>query len=127
MKKVIILNATELGYQVIKSLGQKGIQSIVIYDQEKDEIGRYSKYVMEAVKVPGYIYEPEILFDFLMERRQEWAGTLIIPTKDYNVEFLSTYKDELSKNYIVPTPDLDVVKTIVNKRALYEKSEMNLS
>ena len=60
MEKVIILNATELGYQVIKALGREGVGSIVLYDKEKDEIGRYSRYVLEAIKIPGFIEDPAI-------------------------------------------------------------------
>ena len=123
MEKVIILNATELGYQVIKALGKHGIRSIVIYDQEKDEIGRYSKYVLESIKVPRFIEDPDLLLSFLMSKKEEWSGTLIIPTKDYGVEFLSANKSELSKHYIIPTPDLDVVNNIVNKKNLYKIAE----
>lgn len=123
MEKVIVLNATELGYQVIKALGKQGIKSIVIYDKEKDEIGRYSKYVVEAIKIPGFIEEPEMLLDFLMEKKGDWAGMLIIPTKDYTVEFLGRYKAALSRYYIIPTPDLDIVQRIVNKRLLYDTAE----
>jgi D-aspartate ligase len=120
MEKVIILNATELGYQVIKALGREGVGSIVLYDKEKDEIGRYSKYVLEAIKIPGFIEDPQLLYDFLMEKRTEWAGTLIIPTKDYTVEFLARHRDELGRHYILPTPDIGVIQTIVNKKPLYD-------
>jgi predicted ATP-grasp superfamily ATP-dependent carboligase len=123
MTKVIILNATELGYQVIRSLGEKGIRSIVLYDQEKDEIGRYSKYVIESYKIPGFIANSELLMDFLWERRLKWAGTLIIPTKDYTVEFLAKNKATLSNHYLIPTPDYSVIERVVNKNLLYAAAE----
>jgi len=120
MKHVIILNATELGYQVIRALGEKGIQSIVIYDQDKDEIGRYSKYVDAAIKIPGFIENPDRLLDFLLTQEEAWHGNLIIPTKDYTVEFLARHKEVLSRHYLVPTPDLEVVERVMNKRLLYD-------
>jgi D-aspartate ligase len=123
MERVIILNATELGYQVIKALGKEGIGSIVLYDKEKDEIGRYSKYVVEAIKIPGFIEKPQLLYNFLMEKRTQWAGTLIIPTKDYTVEFLARHRDELGRHYILPTPDIEVIQNIVNKKPLYKVAE----
>ena len=52
MEKVIILNATELGYQVVRALGRHGIRSIVLYDKEKDELGRYSKYAARINQDP---------------------------------------------------------------------------
>lgn len=119
MEKVIILNATELGYQVVRALGKKGISSIVLYDKEKDEVGRYSKHVVEAIKIPGFIEEPRLLYDFLMEKANEWTGTLILPTKDYTVEFLARHRDKLGRHYILPMPDAGVIETIVNKRHLY--------
>lgn len=123
MEKVIILNATELGYQVINALGKHGIRSIVIYDQEKDEIGRYSKYVLESIKVPHFIEDPDLLLSFLIAKKEEWSRTLIIPTKDYGVEFLSANKDVLSKHYIIPTPGVDVINKIVSKMSLYKIAE----
>jgi len=123
MEKVIILNATELGYQIIRALGVHGIRSIVIYDQGKDEIGRYSKYVLQSIKIPGYIEEPARLLKLLMDKGKEWAGTLLIPTKDYGVDFLSRNKKTLSKHYIIPTPELDVINNILNKKSLYKTAE----
>jgi D-aspartate ligase len=123
MEKVIILNATELGYQVIRALGLHGIRSIVIYDRDEDEIGRYSKYVVEAIKIPEFNENPYLLLDFLMEKKEEWAGMLIIPTKDYSVEFLSANKDKLSDHYIVVIPDLDVITNTLNKKRLYKIAE----
>ena len=120
MDKIIILNATELGYQVIRSLGEKGIKSIVIYDQDKDEIGRHSKYTIESFKVPGFIENPEILLEFLLKKKNEWKGLLIVPTKDYTVEFLSKNKETLSKYYIIPTPESSIIQRLINKRTLYD-------
>ncbi|HBL24120.1 MAG TPA: hypothetical protein DDZ40_08390, partial [Deltaproteobacteria bacterium] len=57
-QKAIIINATGLGYQVIRALSEKGVQSIVIYDRESEELGRYSRYVAESVMIPGFIEEP---------------------------------------------------------------------
>ena len=120
MEKVIIINATELGYQVIRALGEKGIRSYVVYDKEKDEIGRYSKYVLQAHKVPKYIEEPSRLLEFLLAKKEEWKGTLILPTKDYGVEFLAANKEILSPHYIIPTPGIEVIRGIVNKKNLYQ-------
>jgi len=119
MEKVIVINATELGYQVIKALAKHGIHSIVIYDREHAEIGRYSKYVIDAVKVPHYIEKPGLLLNLLLEKAPEWSGTLIIPTKDYGVEFLAEHKDVLEQYYLIPTPNRDVIERVVNKKNLY--------
>jgi predicted ATP-grasp superfamily ATP-dependent carboligase len=120
--KVILLNATGLGYQVMRALGRRGVRSIVIYDQESEEIGRYSRYVADCIEVPRFVEQPERLLVYLLEKGRKWSGTLIIPTKDYGVEFLARYKDILSRYYIIPTPGLDVIEGILDKRILYENA-----
>jgi predicted ATP-grasp superfamily ATP-dependent carboligase len=118
-QKAIIINATGLGYQVIRALSEKGVQSIVIYDRESEELGRYSRYVAESVMIPGFIEEPHRLLDHLLKKASEWSGSLIIPTKDYGVEFLAGHKAILSQHYIIPVPDGNVIAGILNKRTLY--------
>jgi predicted ATP-grasp superfamily ATP-dependent carboligase len=106
----------------MRALGRRGVRSIVIYDQESEEIGRYSRYVAERIEVPRFIEEPERLLVYLLENGRKWYGTLIIPTKDYGVEFLARYRDILSRYYIVPTPALNVIEGILDKRSLYENA-----
>ena len=120
--KVILLNATGLGYQVMRALGRRGVRSIVIYDQETEEIGRHSRYVADRIEVPCFIEQPERLLVYLLKNGRKWSGTLIIPTKDYGVEFLARYKGILSRYYIIPTPGLDVIEGILDKRVLYENA-----
>ncbi|MEN6615268.1 MAG: hypothetical protein ABFD12_01820, partial [Syntrophorhabdus sp.] len=110
MTKVVLINATGLGYQVIRALKKKNIECIVIYDQENEELGRFSRYPHQSVMVPNYIEEPDRLLEYLLKRSYEWSGMLLVPTKDYGVEFLARHKQELSEHYIVPTPDLEVVR-----------------
>ncbi len=119
--KVILINATGLGYQVMRALYEKGIRCIVIYDREEEEIGRFSRYCPVSIKLPGYIEEPLKLLDFLLEKGPEWAGMLLIPTKDHGVEFLALYKFVLSRYYIIPTPDARTIKRIMDKRLLYDE------
>jgi len=122
LDKVILLNATGLGYQVMRALGSRGVRSVVIYDQESEEIGRYSRYVADRIKVPRFIEQPERLLVYLLENGRKWSGTLIMPTKDYGVEFLARYRDMLSRYYIVPGPGLDIIEGILDKNVLYENA-----
>lgn len=120
MNKVILINATGLGYQVIRALKKKNIECIVIYDQKNEELGRFSRYPHQSVMVPNYIEEPDRLLEYLLKRSYELSGLLLIPTKDYGVEFLARHKEELSRHYIVATPDLAIVTRILDKKLLYE-------
>ncbi len=120
MKIVIIINAKVLGYQVIRALGEKGLRCIVLYDEEKYEIGRYSRYVTKSYKLPAFNEHPDQLADFLISRQQEWAGYLLIPTNDFGAEFLAEYQQVLSPSYLVPTPAKAVIEQIMNKVMLYK-------
>lgn len=119
LKKVIILTGRELAYQVIRALGREGVRSIVIYGHERDEIAQFSKYVSESYRIPLFFDHTERLMDLLLKKKREWSGTLIIPTEDYGVRFLSKNRHTLSPYYIIPTPPAKIIDTIVNKKSLY--------
>ncbi len=125
LEKVIILTGRELAYQVVRALGREGVRSIVIYGHERDEIAHYSKYVIDSFKIPLFFDRTDMLLDFLMDKAKEWTGTLIIPTEDYGVRFLSSHRDVLSPHYKVPTPPPAIIDTIVNKKSLYDLAARN--
>jgi D-aspartate ligase len=116
---VILINATGLGYQVLKALHRENVKCIVIYDRDEEEIGHISRYVAKAFKIPGYIEEPLRLLDFLLKKAPEWSGMLLIPTKDHGVEFLARYKYVLGRHYVIPTPPPGIIERIMNKKLLY--------
>lgn len=119
MKEVIVLTGRELGYQVVRALGKEDIRSIMIYGHESDEIAQYSKYVVESHRIPLFFDRPQELIDLLFSKKDEWAGSLIIPTEDYGVRFLAANRERLSAHYVVPVPGPAVIDTIVNKKSLY--------
>ena len=48
------------------------------------------------------------------------GGHTHYPHKGLTVEFLARHRDELGRHYILPTPDIGVIQTIVNKKPLYD-------
>lgn len=81
MEKVIILNATELGYQVVRALGRHGIRSIVLYDKEKDELGRYSKYAAESIKIPASLKNQSYFLGSLLRKKRSGQAPSLSPRK----------------------------------------------
>lgn len=115
-KKVIVLYAGPLGLGIIRSLGKKGIYSIVIYENEY-EIGIYSKYCIEKVKVNSFL-EKENILNALLENKGRWGGLLLIPGNDESILALSYYKNILEKYYAVYLTGFDVIEILLNKEKM---------
>jgi len=74
-KRVIILYGGDIGLQVVRELGKKGIKSIVIY-QSDDEFAIHSKYVMESHRIENFLDKKQIR-NILMKNKKKWNKLLI--------------------------------------------------
>ncbi|MEM2131378.1 MAG: hypothetical protein QXR96_02560, partial [Candidatus Woesearchaeota archaeon] len=127
MKKAIILSAGPLALGIVRSLGIKGIKSIVFY-QSKYDVAQLSKYCVEKVKINDYLYKKEI-FEVLIKNKDKWFNNLLIPASDETLICVSYYKKELQKYYKFNVPDYNIVRQIVNKELMYkiaEKAKLDL-
>jgi hypothetical protein len=107
----------------MRALGRRGVRSIVIYDQESEEIGRYSRYVADRIEVPRFIEQPERLLVYLLENGRKWSGTLIIPTKDYGVEFHGEVQGHsVADTTSFPRLASNVIEGISTSEFLYENA-----
>lgn len=114
----IVLQGTELGLGVVRSLGMTNIKSILIYSS-KHEIARVSKYVSRVYKCPPWSNIEEVK-DFLIKKRDDLQPGILIPTTDLQIEALARYKKELMKYYIVPVPDFKIAKLFFDKKETCE-------
>lgn len=113
----IILQGTELGLGVVRSLGMMNIKSILVYSN-KNEIARVSKYVSKAFKCPLWS-DYKAIKNFLVKNRKVLKDGILIPTTDFQIETLAIYKKELSNYYTVPVPDCKIVNAFLDKRETY--------
>ncbi|MEM4398090.1 MAG: hypothetical protein QW757_05725 [Candidatus Woesearchaeota archaeon] len=120
-KKAIVLSAGPLALGIVRSLGIKGIKSIVFY-QNKYDVAQYSKYCIEKVKIKEYLDKKEI-FDVLIKNKDKWLDCLLIPCSDETLISVSFYKKELQKYYKFNVPDYNIVRQIVNKELMYKIAE----
>ncbi|KHO46576.1 MAG: ATP-grasp protein-like protein [archaeon GW2011_AR3] len=116
-KRVIILYGGDIGLQVVRELGKKGIKSIVIY-QSDDEFAIHSKYVMESHRIENFLDKKQIR-NILMKNKKKWNKLLIIPCNDESVDALSYYKKQLTKFYILPVADYKYIQKLLNKKLTY--------
>ncbi|MEM3374796.1 MAG: hypothetical protein QXE31_06320 [Candidatus Woesearchaeota archaeon] len=118
MKKAIVLSAGPLSLGIVRSLGIKGIKSIVIYENKYD-VAQFSKYCIEKIKINNYLNKKEI-FDILIKNKDKWLNSLIIPGSDETLICVSYYKKELEKYYKLNVSDYNIVKQLINKELMYK-------
>lgn len=115
----IVIGGDYQGLGIVRSLGRRGIDTVVVDDEES--ISRHSRYISAAVRVAD-LREEEATVETLLQigRQYELDGWVLFPTREETVAALSRYRDRLRQHFRVPTPPWDVVKWAWDKRRTYE-------
>ena len=124
MGSAIILEGHANGLGLIRALGKEGLD-VYLLDENKYNIGRYSKYCKKFLKPPYWTDEPERFVEYL-EKEKEKLGLnkpVIFPTHNDQVYVLSKYKDRLKENFLVTVPDWEVTEKCYNKIYTYKIAE----
>ncbi len=109
------------GLSYLRSLGRQGI-SVVALDFWKDP-GMYSRYCRPAV-VPDPEENEDGLLDLLRDMGEAVpVRSVLIPTSDAFVLFVSKHSRELANHYDFNVADHEAVLTLANKRLQYEYAE----
>ena len=87
---------------------------VIVFIEDFYSVARYSRAVKKSV-VFGNINN---LNDYLAPYRD--TDTLLFPTADEYVEFLSDNRETLSKHFILGIPQKDVIELFGNKRNTYQ-------
>ena len=118
----IVIGGHFQGLGAVRALATQGVKVIVI-DSEHC-ISRFSRYCSRFYKSPEVTDGPRF-FKFLKSLAQipGIKGSVIFPTDDETVYFLSKYHSRLSEFYRLITPKWDVVKYFYNKKLSYTLAE----
>lgn len=110
------------GLGIARSLGRHGIPVCIVDDETS--ISRASRYVQHVVRV-GDLRTESSLLDALSLARKKFglAGWILYPTRDENVAALAANRDLLARDFRVPTPDLDCIRHVWDKRETYRLAE----
>jgi D-aspartate ligase len=108
---------------VVRSLGRRGIKTILITTNKRDGI-IHSRYVA-GVEFCPYIHEPvERMHDFFSALALSYPGKkVLIPSVDECAWYVGTHYSRLAENYLIPAPDSTTIKKINNKRFQYETAQ----
>jgi D-aspartate ligase len=110
------------GLGIARSLGRRGIPVCLIDDEVS--IARASRYVTDAVRVPGLRTEQDLLDALALARgKLSLSGWVLYPTREENIAGIAAHRDELRREFRVPTPGLAAIRHAWDKRDVYGLAE----
>jgi len=115
----VIVGGQHPGLAVVRSLGRRGIPTVVVDDRLS--IGSLSRYVSRSVRVDDLLNERrtvEALLD--VGRRFNLRNWVLFPTRDETVAACSRHRAELAEFFTVTTPDWNTVQWAWDKKKTYE-------
>jgi D-aspartate ligase len=119
---VVVLGSDFKALGVVRSLGRRGIPSVVI-----DQVPRsawFSRYVTRRLKWPGPM-EGEEFLAFLLQIAKEYhvEHWVLFALQDEVVELVARHHEALSQVYQLVPPPWDVVQWANDKRLTYRMAE----
>jgi D-aspartate ligase len=116
---IVVLGSDFKALGVVRSLGRRGIQSVVI-----DNVPRsawYSRYVKKRFAWQQAM-EGEVFLNFLLAVGKSYGleGWVLYPAQDDAVEFVACHSRQLSAVYRLATQDWEVVRWAHDKRLTHQ-------
>jgi len=113
--------STPNGLGVVRSLGREGID-VTAADPLRHAPGLRSRYA-EPLPVPDPVKDPEGVLTTLLDNADPNGKSVLFPTSDAFVLFVSRYRDRLSERFMFRIPSGKVLESMVDKRLQYEEAE----
>jgi D-aspartate ligase len=119
---VVILGSDFKALGVVRSLGKKGIPSIVIDSQPRS--AWFSRYVVKRLKWRGLMND-EAFLSFLLSAGKTYHldGWILLPVQDEIVEFVARNVSQLSSIFQLVTQDWEVIRWANDKRLTYQLAD----
>src|ERR1700730_14494910 len=117
---VIILNLFYTGLGIARNLSAYGIR-IIGLSADRKGYGRFCRFC-EVRFAPNSHEEPVALKEYLLRMAKELPGAVIFPTRDADVLFLDTYREELAPHYRLAIPTHDALMRVMDKASLIKTS-----
>jgi D-aspartate ligase len=111
----VVVGGDYQGLGIVRSLGRRGIPICVIDDEWS--IARFSRYATYHAKYPD-LRDPAMLIAAVLEtgRRLKLDGWVLFPTREETVAAFSHGREELGREFRVPTPQWSSVQWAWDKR-----------
>jgi len=118
----VVIGGDYQGLGIARSLGRHGIGVCVIDDETS--IARTSRFVRDVVRVHDLRSEASLLEALAVARRKlGLSGWVLYPTREENVAAVAANRNALLRDFRIPTPGLDVIRHVWDKRETYRLAE----
>jgi D-aspartate ligase len=106
------------GLGVIRNLGRNGIPVYCVVEKSSQVI--HSKYCKKSYVIPNIENSIFLLRNFLANFENRESGAVLFPTSDLFSIHLSEIKDELENEYYPLVPNIEVARTLIEKKNFYK-------
>jgi D-aspartate ligase len=113
---VLIMNLFYTGLGIARDLAGRGVRVIGL-SAHPEAFGNFTRFC-EVRPAPNSQEQPEALLEFLLRASVELRGSVIFPTRDFDVLFLDRYRVELAPHYRLAIPPHGVLERVLDKQAL---------
>jgi D-aspartate ligase len=118
----VVIGGDYQGLGIARSLGRQGIPVCVIDDETS--IARASRFVQHAIRVRDLRTEQALLDALALARSKLClSGWVLYPTREETVAGIAANRDELLRDFRVPTPELASTRRAWDKREVYGLAE----
>jgi D-aspartate ligase len=118
----LVIGGDYQGLGIARSLGSQGIPVCVIDDEAS--IAGVSRFVQDVVRVRDLRTEASLLDGLETARRRHGlSGWVLYPTREENVVAVAANRDGLQRDFRVPTPGLETIRHVWDKRETYRLAE----
>ncbi len=118
IERIVILGNHIQGLGISRITNRLGYE-VILYNQSSLSVARFSNTCGKFIKFKDLTH----LLKLLMESELNGKKTLIFPTNDLMVGFLSDNYDELSTKYILSISEKKITDIAFNKRKTYESAK----
>ena len=111
---VVVLNMHYSGLGIARSLAPHGIPvyGLSAYSDFPGSSSRYCRFV----RSPDTLHQPDEMLAFLLRFASRLSSQpILLPTRDHDIEFLLSHREELEQCYTIPLASRDVIKRTMNK------------
>ena len=123
MRQAIVIGCHVCGFGVIRSLALQGFRIVAMHYDAFADFAQSSRYVAERAQVPHPRQHEQAFIDILLRNTGRWGGALILATNDDALIAIAKHKTALAKDYVVPTPQWDVLRPLIGKPETYRLAQ----
>ena len=115
----VVLSGHLMALGVVRSLGRRGVRSIVLHYNDDVDVAHRSRYASRSMRVAHPEHDEDAFMRALTALGPTVEGSPLIPASDETLSVVARHKQELGRWYRVMAPDADIVERIIRKEHTY--------